>query len=233
MARHYNLTRQFRCIDSPLQRILDHVRYWGPTIEVLSDLENGWLLSTAEIPSDNEVISVILAHPQHTFLTISRKATNRINLLVLSHRFSDILPLATIQYDCDLPELPVYANMRVMITQNRDKKQNVVNGQLATVLLVRNKTIFLKLPNGKVVNTYPVTYSNPSGIIRTVYPFMPAYALTICKSQGQTLSNAIVMVRCRYCSYSDRVHSYIKSEKTWRYVVFYNLPNAVNDVAYY
>ena len=154
MARHYNLTRQFRCIDPPLQRILDHMRYWEPTVEVLSDIQNGRLLSTAEIPSDNEVISAILAHHQHTFLTISRKATNRINLLVLSHRFSDILPLATIQYDCDLPELPVNAKMRVMITQDRDKKQNVVNGQLATVLTV------LKLPNGKVVNTYPVTYRN-------------------------------------------------------------------------
>ena len=211
MARHYNLTRQFRCIDPLLQRILDHVRYWELTVQVLSDLQNGRLLSTAEIPSDTEVISAILTHPQHTFLTISRKATNRVNLLVLSLCFNDILPLATIQYDCDLPEMPVYANMRVMITQNRDKKQNVVNGQLATVVLVRNKTIFLKLPNGKVVNTYPVTYKNPSGIIRTVYPFYARVCAHNMQSTRPDIEQCDCMVRCSYCSYSNRVRSYIKS----------------------
>ena len=35
------------------------------------------------------------------------------------------------------------------------------------------------------VNTSP-------GQLRACYPFVPAYAMTICKSQGQTLVNIIV-----------------------------------------
>ena len=119
------------------------------------------------------------------FLLYLVKQEIGLTYLLKTHCFSDSLALAAIQFNCDLPELPVYVNMRVMITQNRDKKQNVVNGHLATAQLVRNKTIFLKFPNGKVVNTYLVTYRNPSGIIRTVYPFLPAYALTYAKRRAR------------------------------------------------
>lgn len=192
MALRYNLTKQFRCIDSTLQRILDHIRYWVPTEKVLNDLQHERVFTHSETPNDNEILSAITTYPRHTFLTISRKASGRVNMLVLNNSFHGVKPLATIQYDCDLPELPLFSNMRVMITQNRDKSQNVVNGQLATVQLVHNRTIFLKLPNNNIVNTYPVTYRNPSGATRTVYPFMPAYALTICKAQGQTLNKAMI-----------------------------------------
>ena len=47
-----------------------------------------------------------------------------------------------------------------MITQNRDKKNGVVNSQMAKILCVQNGTVFLELKNGKIVNTYPVTYEN-------------------------------------------------------------------------
>ena len=71
-----------------------------------------------------------------------------------------------------------------MITQNRDKANNVVNGQLGIV-----QTVFLKLPTGKVVNVYPVT-SLKNGQ-QTVYHFSAAYA-TMCKAQGQTLQKAVL-----------------------------------------
>ena len=135
------------------------------------------------------------------------------------------MALAAIQFNCDLPELPVYVNMRVMITQNRDKKQNVVNGHLATAQLVRNKTIFLKFPNGKVVNTYLVTYRNPSGIIRTVYPFLPAYALTICKAQGQTLNNAIVWFDVDTVPIATGYVAISRVKKLEDMLFFYNVKN--------
>ena len=44
-----------------------------------------------------------------------------------------------------------------MITQNRDKINGVVNGQLAYVHTVHNHSVYLKLPNDKVVAIYQVT----------------------------------------------------------------------------
>ena len=62
--------------------------------------------------------------------------------------------------------------MRVVITQNRDKCNGVVNGQLATVHTVHNNTVYLKLPNEKVVAIYPVTIKSPNTV--TLYRSCPA-----------------------------------------------------------
>jgi ATP-dependent exoDNAse (exonuclease V) alpha subunit len=81
--------------------------------------------------------------------------------------------------------------MRVVITQNRDKVSGVVNGQLAYVHTVHKHSVYLKLPNHKVVAVYPVTMKiNETS--QTWYPFCPGYATTICKAQGQTLDKAVV-----------------------------------------
>ena len=102
----------------------------------------------------------------------------------------------------DNDELPViiYKGMRVVFTQNRDKKNGVVNGQPAIVLMIQGFTVLLQLPNAKKVSVYSVsTTDNQSHLgnpqqcqVRTCYPFVPGYALTICKCQGQTLDNVIV-----------------------------------------
>ena len=46
--------------------------------------------------------------------------------------------------------------------------------------------------NNDVVQVYPVSFSNDDGSLKTVLPFMPAYALIIPKAQGQTLNKTIV-----------------------------------------
>ena len=78
-----------------------------------------------------------------------------------------------------------------MITQNRDKKQNVVNGQMATVEMCHNTTVILKLPGNKLVATYLVTCDSDNGQ-KTTYPFRISYANTMCKAQGQNLPKAIL-----------------------------------------
>ena len=192
MACRFPLETQYRCVDPMLQRILDHVRYWKANSQLLDALQAGRVLCNSDDPGDDEITRVIQAYPEHTFLTISRKPCNRVNQLVLHRVFNPSDADAQIQYDCDLPISPVYSGMKVMITQNRNKSESVVNGQLATVHSFHNNTMFLTLPNGRVVNTYPVTYTDTKGVTKTVYPFMPAYALTICKAQGQTLNTAII-----------------------------------------
>ena len=80
--------------------------------------------------------------------------------------------------------------MRVIITQNRDKDMGVVNGQEAIVHLMENATIFLRLPDEKII-VYPVTYIK-NDVNFTCYPFMPSYSLTMLKSQEQTLKKIII-----------------------------------------
>ena len=86
--------------------------------------------------------------------------------------------------------------MKVIITQNRDKKNGVTNGQTASVLPTENATIVLKLPNGNIVAIHPVT-SIVDGKRYVCYPITPAYASTICKIQGQTLSKIVVWLDCK------------------------------------
>ena len=78
--------------------------------------------------------------------------------------------------------------MRVMITQNQNKQLSVVNGRIAHVLQMEGNTVFLKLANNNVVQVYPLTFPNEDGSLKTAFPFMPAYAPTIPKAQGQTLN---------------------------------------------
>ena len=73
-----------------------------------------------------------------------------------------------------------------------DKKNGVVNGQRAVVKLVKNETVFLNLPNRLVVATHLVTCKKADGTLLTTYPFVPAYSVTICKSQGQTLQEVVL-----------------------------------------
>ena len=99
--------------------------------------------------------------------------------------------------DSQMGKIPIYQGMRVMITQNRNERLCVVNGCLAQVgQVMHGATVFLNLSNNNVVQVYPVTFPDEDGFLKTVMPFMPAYALTIPKAQGQTLDKCIVWLDC-------------------------------------
>ena len=85
----------------------------------------------------------------------------------------------------------------MIITQNRDKELHVVNAQAATVVTMQNKTVFLKLPSENIVAVYPVTRT-VDGHTTTCYPFVPAYASTICKVQGQNQGKIILWLDCPF-----------------------------------
>ena len=86
----------------------------------------------------------------------------------------------------------IYQSMTVMITQNRDKPNGVVNGQIGFIHSVENKTIFVRLPTDNIISVYPVTYINADGNKIVCYPFMRCYAMTITKSQGQNIKSIII-----------------------------------------
>lgn len=200
ISRSYNLTRQYRCIDSHYSDILNHLRCWKPTPEILRTLQHERLLHLSDSITDRELLSIIRENASSITVTVTRNAVLRINRLILQNLFAHEQCVGTIQMDHDDPPMNVYKGMRVLITQNRNKKDGIVNGQAGMILMMESLTIILQLPNGKKVSVHPV--SNPTTElqedgsevtrIKMCYPFVPGYAITICKSQGQTLDNILV-----------------------------------------
>ena len=102
--------------------------------------------------------------------------------------------------DNDEPPMHIYKNMRVIITQNVNKVKGVVNGQKAVIALKSRNTVLLRLPNKSLVSVFPLTnpitstdqHGNDVTTNKTVFPFVPGYAITVCKAQGQTYDEAII-----------------------------------------
>ena len=130
-------------------------------------------------------------------LTVSKAAAATINRIAVNNLFPDMHPCGEVYFDNGDSLQPIYRDMKVIITQNRDKEFHVVNGQAATVVTMQNQTVFLKLPSENIVAVYPVT-STVDGNRTTCHPFVPAYASTICKVQGQNLGKIILWLDCPF-----------------------------------
>ena len=188
---HYHLKQQHRVEDAEYLSFLNTIRRWVPTQELLDTIQDNRVICSNEIVTDDDILHAYHLNPTNTVLTFTKKAANRINSVIVNTIFQNKQPLCTAQLDSDSPPMPVYSGMRVVITQNRDKANGVVNGQLATVHTVQNCTIFLKLTNEKIVAIYPVTMKRGDFSV-TLYPIQAAYATTMCKAQGQTLPKVVL-----------------------------------------
>ena len=93
------------------------------------------------------------SNPNSVLLTFINNAANNVNTMILSMLFKNSQPIGNCQLDSDTKMTSIYQGMRVMITQNRDKKRNIINGQMATIHTCHNATVILKLPNNKLVAT--------------------------------------------------------------------------------
>lgn len=167
---------------------------------MLNTLQKDRLLHNSRTISDSALLYILQKHTSSTFLTISRNAVSRINGLILQHIYPRDAYVGKVQMDNNEPPCEIFKGMRVILTQNRDKRNGVVNGQPGIIMMMSARTIFIKLPSGKVVSVYPVSAmtaktddnGTESTHIKTCYPFVPGYAITICKAQGQTLENVVL-----------------------------------------
>ena len=103
---------------------------------------------------------------------------------MIARAFQEKTPVSTIRLENDVHDFLPFRDMRVVVTQNPDKRTGVVNGQLATTQNSQNNTLLLKFPNGKTTFTYPVTSTTEDGRSRVHYALNPAYCMTTCKTQG-------------------------------------------------
>ena len=156
-AYQYILNGQHRVGDSDYLSFLNHIRHWIPTEALLQQVQEGRVLCPDGVLDPQQVIEEFQANPDSTLLTFTNDAAKKLNTLITSSMHANEQPLAYVQLESDTDISPIYKGMRVMITQNRDKPQNVVNGQMASVEICHNATVILKLPGNKLVATYPLT----------------------------------------------------------------------------
>ena len=70
---------------------------------------------------------------ESTVITVSFLGTNRINS-VYNWILNKSSLLEHVTSDCKLGKIPIYKEMRVIITQNKNKALSIVNGQIGTVV---------------------------------------------------------------------------------------------------
>ena len=185
------MTVQHHTVQGRYEKFLRHIRHWQPSQKLLDDIQDDRILHEHD-PTDEELLDTLMKHPLSTVITVSHNAANSVNKAVIKNIFENDRCLGQIICDSAIGNIPAYAGLRVMITQNIDKSLSIVNGRLAEVIAMEGVTVFLRLQNQCIVHVYPVSHKDKDGCIKTVHPLMPAYALTIPKAQGQTAKKCIV-----------------------------------------
>ena len=192
----HTLYQQFRIIDPEYAKFLDFIRFMVPSQHQVDAMQTGIVLCPEGALTDQDIWQAYQKHSDATIMTVSRKAAHRINEIIVSHLFPG-RPLTTIPCVSAVDSNPIFPHkhMEVIFTENRDKAARIVNGQQATILGCQNNTIILSLPEGQRVFVYPVTRVD-NDTHTTRYPFSPAYAQTITKSQGRNIRHLIIWLDC-------------------------------------
>ena len=165
----HSLYQQFRCTDKPYMDFLQYIRYSRPQQYVVDNFQPPLLLFNQSDITDLDIWHTVKDAPDATFLTVSPDAAKKtlVSTIPLENDVHDFLP---------------FRDMRVVVTQNLNKRTGVVNSQLATIQNNQNNTLLLKFPNGKTTFTYPVTTTTEDGRSRVQYALNPAYCMMICKT---------------------------------------------------
>lgn len=159
------------------------------------------------LPSLNErVVSEHLVPPSDIIALAARRNTvNKINETVINEHLSDpsfqyITASGTSDtFENEFPvpiQLPVFEGMKIMFIINRPKK-GYVNGTMGKILKIQKSNIKV-LVNGKQLSVKQEEFISALENSRSIkqFPFVPAYAITIHKSQGLSLDQALIFPDC-------------------------------------
>lgn len=133
----YSLKEQHRVGDADYLSFLNTIRKWVPTQHLLDEIQEGRVISDGDSVTEDNILTAYHLDPQIIIVTFTKKGANYVNTIISRTIFQKEQPLDIIQLDCHLPPIPIYFGMRVVITQNRDKANGIVNGQLATIHTVQ------------------------------------------------------------------------------------------------
>ena len=163
---------------------------------MLDNFQRALLLFQQSHITDYDIWHTVKDAPDATFLTVSKAAANRVNSLVIARMFQEKTPISMIPLENELHDFLPFSYMRVVVTQNLDKRIGMVNGQLTTIQNHQNNTLLLRFPNENTTFTYPVTTTTEDGRSRVHHALNPAYCMTICKTQGANIKKLIVWFDC-------------------------------------
>lgn len=93
----------------------------------LSSLQTTILLFNPSDVMDYDIWKTIKEAPDARFLTVSRAAATRVNTIVMRRMFEEKTPLSSIPLENDVEEFLPFKHMRVVVTQNLDKRMGVIN----------------------------------------------------------------------------------------------------------
>ena len=128
---------------------------------------------------------------QTSIMTASHATAQRINNIVVSKLFHSQQPLSTVPCATVANGQPIlpYRGMSIIITENHNKGCRIVKGKDASLVHGHGTMLVVEFPDNERTFIPPVTHAVDGEGDMTTYPFMLAYARTICKSQGQNLKH--------------------------------------------
>ena len=190
-ARCYRLTQCFRSEDESLTAAIMHVRTRWATLDIISKITHDRVLST---DIDIAVATYFRLRPDGVLLAVERTTVRNMNDAAIKYYFEHVHYLVRIGIDWygEVAKLEIYEGMRMMVTRNVDKHNGVVNGAFGNVLFAASRLVVLRLYSGALCEIYPVTYEQDDGRFYQAFPLVPAYATTIAKVQGRTLSSVCI-----------------------------------------
>ena len=182
-------------------------------------------------PTLEDIAHIFTKTPHTMFLTCTRAASAKVNMMALQHYFSNIEPLGYVPTDPDSNpanfndrgtqigwaplQMPVFVGARVMLTQNLHKKFDYVNGMEAEVVGYVQNAVRVRTKTGRFHVIAP--WTNDEG--NTYLPMRLAYACTLHKMQGATLRHLTLWLDMKDMEAAGYVAlSRVKKDVDWQYV---------------
>ena len=153
--------------------------------------------TVADEPSVESVATVLLEHPETTFIAIAKESVRILNDWACQALFHDARPLGTAHVD-DNEDIEIYRGMRLMLTRNVDKAAGLVNG---TMVHVRewNDSLMVSTPTqGDIM--LPLRWEYVEQRQSCFFPVVPGYAFTLAKMQGENVASHVLLARCFACA---------------------------------
>ena len=218
IAYHYARKMEFhqvhRCKDPVLAKKLKALRTSVPSMKLLKRILKKHRAWTADEPTEYNILQLYRHHENTSMVTCTRKAARLLNDLatnvLFKHRHKK--PLATLPGDWqdnpanfnaehEVPkgsevqpvQIDIYEGMRIILTENLNKRQDFVNGMTATVEAYHDGSGCLQVltKTGKRL-AVPCVRERIEGFNVDYFPIRIGYASTIQKVQGQTLEHITI-----------------------------------------